>query len=123
MSKRMNAMFDHVDAFIALSGGLGTLEEIFHIFSWAQLNIHQKPIGLLNVNGFYDTLLSFLDHAVEHKFLTSSAQQIIIFAATAEQLIDQLQSLLPVIDSSMSRINWSAMDTRTKVRLDLSLCL
>jgi uncharacterized protein (TIGR00730 family) len=119
----MNAMFDHVDAFIALSGGLGTLEEIFHIFSWAQLNIHQKPIGLLNVNGFYDTLLSFLDHAVEHKFLTSSAQQIIIFAATAEQLIDQLQSLLPVIDSSMSRINWSAMDTRTKVRLDLSLCL
>jgi len=123
MSKRMNAMFDHVDAFIALSGGLGTLEEIFHIFSWAQLNIHQKPIGLLNVNGFYDTLLSFLDHAVEHKFLTSSAQQIIIFAATAEQLIDQLQSLLPVIDSSMSRINWSAMDTRTKLRLDLSLCL
>ena len=123
MSKRMNAMFDHVDAFIALSGGLGTLEEIFHIFSWAQLNIHQKPIGLLNVNGFYDTLLSFLDHAVEHKFLTSSAQQIIIFATTAEQLIDQLQSLLPVIDSSMSRINWSAMDTRTKVRLDLSLCL
>ena len=123
MSKRMNAMFDHVDAFIALSGGLGTLEEIFHIFSWAQLNIHQKPIGLLNVNGFYDTLLSFLDHAVEHKFLTSSAQQIIIFVATAEQLIDQLQSLLPVIDSSMSRINWSAMDTRTKLRLDLSLCL
>jgi len=123
MSKRMNAMFDHVDAFIALSGGLGTLEEIFHIFSWAQLNIHQKPIGLLNVNGFYDTLLSFLDHAVEHKFLTSSAQQIIIFATTAEQLIDQLQSLLPVIDSSMSRINWSAMDTRTKLRLDLSLCL
>ena len=123
MSKRMNAMFDHVDAFIALSGGLGTLEEIFHIFSWAQLNIHQKPIGLLNVNGFYDTLLSFLDHAVEHKFLTSLAQQIIIFATTAEQLIDQLQSLLPVIDSSMSRINWSAMDTRTKLRLDLSLCL
>jgi predicted Rossmann-fold nucleotide-binding protein len=50
-------------------------------------------------------MLSFLDHAVEHKFLTSSAQQITIFAATAEQLIDQLQSLLPVIDSSKSRIN------------------
>ena len=45
-------MFAHVDAFIALPGGLGTLEEIFHIFSWAQLNIHHKPIGLLNVNGF-----------------------------------------------------------------------
>jgi len=88
MSDRMNAMFDHADAFIALLGGLGTLEEIFHISSWAHLNIHQKPIGLLNVNGFYDNLLSFIDHVVEHNFLTFSALQIIISAATAEQLID-----------------------------------
>ena len=65
MSDRMNIMFNHADAFIALPGGLGTLEEIFHISSWAQLHIHHKPIGLLNVNGFYDKLLSFLDHAVE----------------------------------------------------------
>jgi len=78
----MNAMFDYVDAFIALTGGLGILEEIFHIFFWAQLNIHQKPIGLLNVNGFYDNLLSFLDHVVEQNFLTSSARQIIISVAT-----------------------------------------
>jgi uncharacterized protein (TIGR00730 family) len=73
MSERLSVMFNHVDAFIALPGGLGTLEEIFHIFSWAQLNIHQKPIGLLNVNGFYNTLLSFLDHTVEQQFLTFSA--------------------------------------------------
>jgi hypothetical protein len=73
MFDRMNAMFNHADAFIALPGGLGTLEEIFHISSWAQLHIHHKPIGLLNVNGFYDNLLSFLDQVVEHKFLTSSA--------------------------------------------------
>jgi len=69
----MNTIFNHADTFIALPGGLGTLEEIFHIFSWAQLHIHHKPIGLLNVNGFDDNLLSFLDHAVEQKFLTSSA--------------------------------------------------
>ena len=75
-------MFDYIDAFIALPGGLDTLEEIFHISFWAQLNIHQKPIGLLNVNGFYDNLLSFLDHVVEQNFLTSSARQIIISAAT-----------------------------------------
>jgi len=50
----------YADAFIALPGGLGILEEIFHISSWAQLHIHHKPIGLLNVNGFYDNLLSFL---------------------------------------------------------------
>jgi uncharacterized protein (TIGR00730 family) len=73
MSDRMNTMFNHADAFIALPDGLGILEEIFHIFSWAQLHIHHKPIGLLNVNGFYDNLLSFLDQVVEQKFLTSSA--------------------------------------------------
>jgi uncharacterized protein (TIGR00730 family) len=70
MSDRMNEMFNHANAFIALPGGLGKLKEIFHIFSWAQLHIHHKPIGLLNVNGFYDNLLSFLDQAVEQKFLT-----------------------------------------------------
>jgi len=105
MSDRMNVMFNHVDAFIALPGGLGTLEKIFHISSWAQLHIHHKHIGLLNVNGFYDNLLSFLDQAVEQQFLTSSARQIIIFATNAEQLIDQLQSFISVIDPSMSRIN------------------
>jgi len=73
MFDRMTTMFNHDDAFIALPGGLGTLEEIFHISSWAKLNIHHKPIGLLNVNGFYDNLLSFLNHVVEEKFLTSSA--------------------------------------------------
>ena len=123
MSDRMNTVFNHADAFIALPGGLGTLEEIFHISSWAQLHIHHKPIGLLNVNGFYDNLLSFLDQAVEQEFLTSSTLQIIISTATAEQLIDQLQSFTPVIDPSMSRINWSAKERRKKLRLDLSLRL
>jgi len=111
MSDRMNAMFNHVDAFIALPGGLGTLEEIFHISFWAQLHIHYKPISLLNVNGFYDNLLSFLDQAVEQKFLTSLTRQIIISAATAKQFINQLQSFIPVIDPSMSRINWSTMNS------------
>jgi len=78
---------------------------------------------LLNVNGFYDNLLSFLDQAAKHKFLTSSARQIIISAATAEQLFDQLQSFIPVIDPSISRINWSTMESRKKLRLDLSLHL
>jgi len=65
MYDRLNAMFNHADAFIALPGGLGTLEEIFHIFSWGQLHIHHKPIGLLNVNDFYDNLLSFLNQVVK----------------------------------------------------------
>jgi len=123
MSERLSVMFNHADAFIALPGGLGTLEEIFHISSWAQLNIHQKPIGLLNVNGFYNTLLSFLDHAVEQQFITFSARQTLISVATAEQLIDELQSFIPVVDSSMSRLNWSITERRKKLRLDFSLSL
>jgi predicted Rossmann-fold nucleotide-binding protein len=71
---------------------------------------------LQNVNGFYDNLLSFLDHVVEQNFLTSSARQIIISVAIAEQLIDQLQSFTPVIDSSMSRINWSNKESHKKFR-------
>ena len=94
-----------------------------HISSWAQLHIHHKPICLLNVNGFYDNLLSFLDQVVEQEFLTSSASQIIIFAATTEQFIDQLQSFIPVIDPCMRRLNWSTKESRKKLRLDLSLYL
>ena len=71
MSDRMSAMFNHVDTFIALPGGLSTLKEIFHISYWTHLHIHRKPIGLLNVNAFYDNLLSFLDQAVEQEFLTN----------------------------------------------------
>jgi len=123
MSDRLNEMFNYTDAFIALPSGLGTLEEIFHISSRAQLHIHHKPISLLNVNGFYDNLLSFLDQVVEQEFLTSSARQIIISVATAEQLIDQLQSFISVIDPSMSRINWSSKESRKRLRLDLSLRL
>jgi hypothetical protein len=78
---------------------------------------------LLNINGFYDNMLSFLDQAVEQEFLTSLARQIIISATTAEQLIDQLQSFIPIIDPSMSLINWSSKKSRKKLRLDLSLRL
>jgi hypothetical protein len=78
---------------------------------------------LLNVNGFYNNLLYFLDHAVEQKFLTFSARQIIISAATIEQLIDQLQYFIHVIDSFMSWIDWSNMESHKKLRLDLSLSL
>ena len=58
-------MLYNAHAFIALPGGLGTLEEVFNIVSWAHLNIHKKPLGLLNVNSFYDGLMSFVEYAVE----------------------------------------------------------
>ncbi|XVF14330.1 hypothetical protein REPUB_Repub09cG0050000 [Reevesia pubescens] len=86
--ERIKIMIANDDAFIALPGGFGTLEEIFQIVSWSQLNIHQKPIGMLNVNGFYDKLFSFLNHAVEQKFISQATRQILVTATTPEQLLD-----------------------------------
>jgi hypothetical protein len=77
-------MLEHFDAFTAILVGSGILEEIFHISSWTQLNIHRKPISLLNVNDFYNNLMFFLNHVVEQKFITSLTQQIIISAAIVE---------------------------------------
>ncbi|XVE98491.1 hypothetical protein REPUB_Repub03eG0111200 [Reevesia pubescens] len=102
----INIMIANADAFIALPGGFGTLEEIFQIASWSKLNIHQKPIDILNVNGFYDSLFSFLDHAVEQKFISHSTRQILVTATTLEQLLDQLQAFVPNRDPAMALPNW-----------------
>ena len=118
----MAYLLEKFDAFIALPGGYGTLEEIFQIVSWAQLNIHQKPIGLLNVNNFFDGLLSFLDHAVEHKFISPSARRILISTSTADELIDKLNAFVYVSDPVMTLMNW-AEDKSKKRRLDLTLRL
>ncbi|XVF34645.1 hypothetical protein REPUB_Repub18cG0076700 [Reevesia pubescens] len=104
--ERINIMIANVDAFIALPGGFGTLEEIFQIASWSQLNIHQKPIGILNVNGFYDSLFSFLDHAVKQKFISQETRQILVTATTPEQLLDLLQAFVPNHDPAMTLLNW-----------------
>ena len=80
-------MFYTAEAFIALLDGLKTLDGISSIAYWAKLNIHKKPLGLLSVNGFYDCLLSFLDHAVEKGLLPQIACHIIIFASTIDQLL------------------------------------
>lgn len=122
MHERMARMMSNADAFIALPGGFGTLEEIFQIISWAQLNMHHKPIGLLNVNHFFDGLLSFLDHAVEQRFISHSARRILISASNAEELIDALQAYVHVPDPTMTQIEWMA-DNRRKRKLDLDLHL
>ncbi|XVF04750.1 hypothetical protein REPUB_Repub05bG0112000 [Reevesia pubescens] len=102
----INIMIANTNAFITLPSGFGTLEEIFQIASWSQLNIHQKPIGMLNVNDFYDSLFSFLDHAVEQKFISQATRQILVTATTPEQLIDQLQAFVPNRDPAMALLNW-----------------
>ena len=92
LPERMGCMFYIAQAFIALPGGLETLDGISSIAYWAKLNFHKKPLGLLNVNGFYDSLLMFLDLAVEKGFITQATRNTIMAAPTADQLIDQLQA-------------------------------
>ncbi|KAF8093764.1 hypothetical protein N665_0379s0048, partial [Sinapis alba] len=86
MHQRKAEMARHSDAFIALPGGYGTLEELLEVITWAQLGIHDKPVGLLNVDGYYNSLLSFIDKAVEEGFISPNARQIIISAPTAKEL-------------------------------------
>ncbi|XVF17227.1 hypothetical protein REPUB_Repub10bG0101500 [Reevesia pubescens] len=91
----INIIIANADAFIALPSDFGTLEEIFQIASWSQLNIHQKPIRILNVNGFYDSLFSLLNHAKEQRFISQATHQILVTVTTPEQLLDQLQAFVP----------------------------
>ncbi|XVE92856.1 hypothetical protein REPUB_Repub01dG0139200 [Reevesia pubescens] len=122
MHECMNIMMENADAFIALPGGFGTLEEIFQVASWAQLNIHKKPIGILNVNGFYDDLFSFLDKAVEKRFISQATHQILVTATTPEQLLNQLQVFVPEPDPVLAFLDWST-NSGNKRKLNLTLSL
>ncbi|KAJ4749806.1 Cytokinin riboside 5'-monophosphate phosphoribohydrolase [Rhynchospora pubera] len=91
MHERKAEMARYADAFIALPGGYGTLEELLEVITWAQLGIHKKPVGLLNVDGFYDSLLSFIDLAVNEGFISEEARRIIISASSAKELVRKLE--------------------------------
>jgi uncharacterized protein (TIGR00730 family) len=84
MHERKALMYDHADAFIVLPGGYGTLDEFMEIVTWAQLKIHQKPCILLNINGYYDSFLAFLDHAVAQGFIKPENRRLIQVADDAE---------------------------------------
>ena len=84
MHERKALMYQHADAFIALPGGFGTLDEFMEIVTWAQLSLHRKPCILLNINGYYDGLIAFLDHAVEQGFIKPENRQLIQVAEGLE---------------------------------------
>ncbi len=92
MHERKAKMADLADGFIALPGGPGTLEEFFEIFTWAQIGIHQKPIGLLNINHYYDPLLALFDHMVTEQFLHEKYRSMSIVDSDAKALLDQFES-------------------------------
>jgi len=92
MHDRKALMAKLADAFIALPGGYGTLEEFCEILTWAQLGLHQKPQGLLNVEGYYDPLLQLFDRAVDDQFLRADLRNLVIEADDSEVLLDRLAS-------------------------------
>src|SRR4029453_7181490 len=96
MHERKALMADLSDAFIALPGGWGTLDEMFEILTWAQLGLHRKPCGLLNVLGYFDRLLSFLDHTMEEGFVRREYGSLLSVAHSPGPLLDALQSQTPV---------------------------
>ena len=95
MHQRKSQMADMADAFIALPGGIGTLEGFFEILTWGQLNIHAKPSGLLNVAGYFDDLVRFLDHAVKEGFLTAEHREMILIESDPATLLDRMQAYAP----------------------------
>jgi len=90
MHDRKARMAELSDAFIAMPGGYGTLDELFEIITWAQLGIHQKPIGLLNVDGYFDALVALIDHAIGEGFVRPEHRHFWVIADAPDELLDAL---------------------------------
>ncbi len=93
MHERKRIMAEHADAFVALPGGIGTLEEFFEVWTWRQLGYHAKPVGLLNLNGYYDDLLTFLNASVKSGFMSDWQMNLI---AVSKDPIELLQKLVQI---------------------------
>ncbi|KAE9600595.1 putative LOG family protein [Lupinus albus] len=106
MHQRKAEMAKHSDAFIALPGGYGTLEELLEVITWAQLGIHDKPVGLVNVDGYYNTLLTFIDKAVEEGFISPKARHIIVSAQTPKELVKKMEEYFPQHERVASKLSW-----------------
>ncbi|TYI42839.1 hypothetical protein ES332_A01G126600v1 [Gossypium tomentosum] len=108
MHQRKAEMARHSDCFIALPGGYGTLEELLEVITWAQLGIHDKPVGLINVDGYYNYLLTFLDKAVDDGFIKPSQRHIVVSAPTATELVQKLEEYVPMHDGVVAKASWEA---------------
>ena len=96
MHERKAMMSELSEGFIAMSGGIGTLEEFFEAWTWAQLGIHNKPIGILNVDGYYDRLIDFINNSVEQEFVYKNNLDMIVIDKDAKSLIGKMKDFKPV---------------------------
>ncbi len=95
MHERKALMADRTDAFVALPGGYGTCDELFEILTWGQLGIHRKPVAILNTNGFFTPLLTWLDHVVTEGLLKPKHRALLLVADTVPELLTKLTSWIP----------------------------
>ena len=120
-------MLNHADAFIFIPGDLTTLEALIILAFWAHMHIHQKPIGLLNVDNFYDGIIAFLNHAIKNYFIPSTAKKLFICAYTTNELLDLLQAYKLELDprtlvlESLNNDGDSSCSNKYKINLTVRL--
>jgi uncharacterized protein (TIGR00730 family) len=96
---RKARMYELADGYIALPGGYGTLDELFETLTWAQIGEHSKPVGLLNVNGYYNSLLDMLDRALEEKFLFPEHRRALLCNSQPDDLLDAMEAFQPPLEA------------------------
>ena len=97
MHERKARMAELADGFLAMPGGLGTLEEIFEVATWGQLGLHAKPVGFFNALGYFDRLFGFLDHMVDQAFLKPPHRANLILSADPAELLDLMERFKPAV--------------------------
>ncbi|MEM1134934.1 MAG: TIGR00730 family Rossman fold protein [Bacteroidota bacterium] len=95
MHERKQKMADIADAFIALPGGMGTMDELCEIVTWSQLGLHQKPIGILNIKGYFDSFIKFMDHMVTQRFLSEDNRKIVVTDNDPKKLLEKMKRYKP----------------------------
>jgi len=104
MHVRKAEMFARANAFIALPGGYGTLEELAEVLTWAQIGVHDNPVGLLNLGGYYDPLLAWVDQAVEHGFANPANRELLLVADNPAELLDALDAHEPTYEPKWTEL-------------------
>ena len=104
MHERKALMSSLADGFIAMPGGIGTLEELFETWTWSQLGIHSSPCGLLNLAGYYDALVAFVEHMVEREFVTSNTHRLLAVESEPQALLERLLASAAVAPGDFSRL-------------------
>jgi uncharacterized protein (TIGR00730 family) len=99
MHDRKAMMAELSDGFIAMPGGMGTMEELFEALTWAQLGFHAKPIGLLNTDGFYSSLITFVEHMVAERFLTAEQSRLMMHEKESAELLERFMQFKPTYSS------------------------